>query len=117
MVKHQWQIQLRTVMSVAFMGIARVSSCLLNKHGELSGEFKSVSSCRAGFLREAAASELCCPSDCALSIVGWGSLETSCQAQCSEYPAHGQDSTGASGWQHRNPGLWGSIFPCKWAVP
>lgn len=56
------------VMVVALRGMARVSSCLLNKYGEKSGEFKPVSSCRAGFLREAAASELPCPSD----IVGSG---------------------------------------------
>lgn len=72
MVKHRWQIQLGMVMPVALRGMARVSSCLLNKYGENSGEFKSVSSCRAGFLREAAARELCCPSDCALSITGLG---------------------------------------------
>lgn len=51
------------VMAVALRGMARVSSCLLNKYGGKSGEFKSDSSCRAGFLREAAATELPCPSD------------------------------------------------------
>lgn len=99
------------VMAVTLRGMARVSSCLLNKCGGKSGEFKSVSSCRAGFLREAAASELPCPSD----IVGSGLSGSSSRAQCLECPACGQDSTAE--WPRRNSGPWDSTFPCKWAMP